>query len=198
LLLRELVVASVLVAFVLVCSVAFDAPLGSAANPGMSPNPAKAPWYFAGVQELLLHFHPLFAVVVLPGLAALALTALPYIKYDVDTSGVWFQSGKGRRLGAMAAVIGLASTPAAILLDEFVIDLAGWLPGLPPAIANGLLPVFFLAAALAGFYALLKKKYAASNNEAIQSMFILLGVAFLVLTAACVWFRGTGMALTWP
>lgn len=198
LLLRELVVASILVAFILVFSIVFDAPLGDAANPGMSTNPAKAPWYFAGVQELLLHFHPLFAVVVIPGLAALGLASVPYIKYDVDTSGVWFQSRKGRRMGAVAAAAALAVAPVWILADEFLIDFASWLPGVPPAVSNGLLPAAVILGAMAGFTLFLKKKFSASNNEAVQSMFILLAVSLVILTATCVWFRGSGMALTWP
>ena len=67
LLMRELAAALALVAFVFVLAVAFDAPLGAPANPGMSTNPAKSPWYFVGFQELQLHFHPLIAVVVIPG-----------------------------------------------------------------------------------------------------------------------------------
>ena len=55
------------------------APLGPAANPGLSLNPAKAPWYFLGFQELLVHLHPLFAVVVVPLLGAIALVALPWL-----------------------------------------------------------------------------------------------------------------------
>ena len=60
------VVALVLIASVFTLSAVLDAPLGNPANPGLSPNPTKAPWYFAGLQEMLLHFHPSFAVFVLP------------------------------------------------------------------------------------------------------------------------------------
>jgi hypothetical protein len=80
--LRELVVALVLIAFILVYSLIFDAPLESKANPGLSPNPTKAPWYFAGIQELLLHFHPLFAVWIVPMLIIASLIAWPYFTYD--------------------------------------------------------------------------------------------------------------------
>ena len=66
LLTREAAVACVLVAVVVLISVFCNAPLGAEANPGMSPNPAKAPWYFLGFQELLLHFHPVIAVVLIP------------------------------------------------------------------------------------------------------------------------------------
>jgi quinol-cytochrome oxidoreductase complex cytochrome b subunit len=198
LLLREFSTALLLVAFVMVFSVLVNAPLGDAANPGMSPNPAKAPWYFVGIQELLLHFHPLFAVLVIPLLAAAGLLLIPYLKYERDTSGILMMSHKGRRLSLIAATAALALTPLWIVADELWIDFGGWLPGLPPLLANGLIPVAILLAVLAGFYGLLKKRLAASNNEAVQASFILLTVAFAVLTITGVWFRGPGMTLVWP
>jgi len=186
LLLREFVVALCLLALVLVLAVLVDAPLGAEANPGMSPNPAKAPWYFMGFQELLLHFHPLVAVVAIPFLAAVLLLLLPYWRYDADTAGVWFASRKGRRMGAIAAVSAMVLTPVLVLLDEFWIDLSSW-----PAAAA-------LLAAVAAFHILLKKGFSASRNEAVQTTFVLLAVAFAVLTLTGVWFRGEGMALAWP
>jgi quinol-cytochrome oxidoreductase complex cytochrome b subunit len=198
LLLREFAVALVLIAFVLAFSVAFNAPLGSEANPGMSPNPAKAPWYFMGIQELLLHFHPFFAVVLFPLLIAGALLTIPYLRYDVDASGVLLVSRKGRRMAAIAAITAMVVTPTLILLDEFLIDVGAWLPGVPPIVTNGLLPTVVLAAALIGFYAALKRRYSASNNEAIQASFVLLLTALVLLTATGVWLRGSGMALVWP
>ena len=44
----------------------------------------------------------------------------------------------------------------------------------------------------------MKKKLSATNNEAVQTMFVLLATAFAVLTAVGIWFRGSGMALVWP
>lgn len=198
LLLRELVVACVLIAFIMVVSVLFDAPLGEAANPGMSPNPAKAPWYFVGLQELLLHFHPLVAVVVIPFVAAVALVFIPYYRYDTSMSGAWFLSHKGRRVGALAAVVATVGTPLLIIFDEFWLDMTSWFPGVPAAVRSGLIPAAGVAAGLAGFYLFLKKKYSTSNNETIQAMFILLAVVLVILTLTGVWFRGAGMALMWP
>jgi quinol-cytochrome oxidoreductase complex cytochrome b subunit len=198
LLLREVVVALLLVAFIMVFSLFFDAPLGDAANPGMSPNPAKAPWYFLGIQELLLHFHPLFAVVVIPLLAVVAITLLPYLKYHDDTEGIWFMSRRGRRLSILATLTALVVTPLLVVLDEYWLDLPSWLPGVPPGISNGLLPTAVLLAGLVAFHAILKRRLSASRDEAIQASFVLLTVAFVVLTMTGVWFRGPGMALTWP
>jgi quinol-cytochrome oxidoreductase complex cytochrome b subunit len=198
LLLREFVVALVLVACVLVFSMFVAAPLGDAANPGMSPNPAKAPWYFVGFQELLLHFHPFFAVVVLPILAGLALLLVPYLPYEKDSSGIFMISRRGRKLGIIAAGAALVVTTLWVVLDEVWIDFGAWLPFLPASIGEGLLPVALLLALLAGFYLLLRGRLAGSRDEAVQSMFLFLTAAFLVLTLTGVWFRGEGMALVWP
>jgi quinol-cytochrome oxidoreductase complex cytochrome b subunit len=198
LIIRELAVAAVLIALIMVVSVLFNAPLEAKANPGLSPNPTKAPWYFAGLQELLLHFHPLFAVLIIPVVTVTALFFLPYIRYDADTAGVWFASLRGRRTAIVAVVFGLIATPPAIIADEFVIDFAAWMPGAPAVISNGLLPAALILAGIIGFYGLMKRYYAASNNEAIQSVFVLLLIAFIILTITCIWFRGSGMALTWP
>jgi quinol-cytochrome oxidoreductase complex cytochrome b subunit len=198
LLLRELSVALCLIALIMVASVMFNAPLDEAANAGMSPNPAKAPWYFLGLQELLLHFHPLFAVVIIPLLAATALVGIPYLRYEDDAEGVWFMSQRGRSTAVIAAITSLALTATWVVLDEYWIDYSAWLPGVPQAIADGLLPVTALLAALAGFTMMLRKKFAASRDEAMQALFVFLTVAFIVLTVTGVWFRGAGMALTWP
>jgi len=198
LIIRELAVAAVLVALIMVVSVFFNAPLEAKANPGLSPNPTKAPWYFAGLQELLLHFHPLFAVLLIPVVTILALFFLPYIRYDADTAGVWFASLRGRRTAIVAVVVGLIITPPVILADEFLIDFAAWMPGVPAVISNGLLPAGLALAGIIGFYGLMKRYYAANNNEAIQAVFVLLLMAFIILTITCIWFRGSGMALMWP
>ncbi|UCG51708.1 MAG: cytochrome b N-terminal domain-containing protein [Candidatus Latescibacterota bacterium] len=198
LLLREFSVALVLIAFVMVLSVVFDAPLGEAANPGMSPNPAKAPWYFLGFQELLIHFDPLFAVVIIPLLGALGLFFIPYIRYEKDTSGIFMMSREGRRLGLVAALTALFITPVFIVADEYWIDWDAWMRGVSPVVSNGVLPATILGAALTGYCAFLKRRYSASNNEVVQFVFVLLSVAFVILTITEIWFRGPRMALVWP
>ena len=53
------------------------------ANPGLSPNPTKAPWYFAGLQELLMHLHPVFSVCILPLIFGVALLAIHFLKEEI-------------------------------------------------------------------------------------------------------------------
>ena len=198
LLLREVAVGLILIAFVLMVAVFFAAPLGEPANPGLSPNPAKAPWYFVGFQELLLHFHPLFAVFIIPLAVAIALVSVAYLRYDADLSGNWFLSPKGRRMAAVAATTALLITPLWVLVDEFVVGPGGWFPGAAAVISSGLLPFTAFAAAVLAFYMFLKKHFSASKNETVQALFVLLVVGFTVLTLTGVWFRGAGMALVWP
>ncbi len=195
---RELVVALVLMAALLVFSMVVNAPLEELANPDKSPNPAKAPWYFMGIQELLLHFHPLIAALVIPAAALAALVALPYLDADLDSVGVWFRSHKGRRMGLAATGIGLVVTPLLVVADEYILDFAGWLPSLPTLISNGIVPLAIVLLLLFGFYDGMKKRFAATNCETIQATFILLLVSFITLTIIGIWFRGPGMALMWP
>jgi len=198
LLLREIVVALVLLASVLVFSMLFNAPLGDKANPGLSPNPTKAPWYFMGIQEMLLHFHPIFALFVIPALMLIALLALPYIDYELNTAGVWFASTKGRRMALIAGVAAVIGTPLGILADEYLIEVAARLPAIPTWITNGLVPLAVLSAVIVAFYVFMQRKYGASNTEAVQTVFVFLVVAFVVLTITGIGFRGTGMKLMWP
>jgi quinol-cytochrome oxidoreductase complex cytochrome b subunit len=192
LLLREVAQALVIVAIVVVLAAAFGAPLGDRANPGMSPNPAKAPWYFVGFQELLIHFHPLFAVVVIPTLAALGFVLLPYLTSDEEPAGAWFLSPAGRRTAGLAALVALVVTPLLVVADEaFGSGAAGWLTG-------GAVPLVAIVSAVIGFAALVKTRFSTTTNETVQAVVVLLAVAFAVLTLVGVWFRGEGMALTWP
>ena len=198
LILREIVVALVLIAVIMLVSVIFNAPLDAKANPGLSPNPTKAPWYFAGVQELLLHVHPLFALFIIPVLLIIILFGIPYFTYQTDTAGVWFASLKGRKMAFWAALVAVIVTPLAIVADEFIIDFQAWLPNFSIEISDGLIPFALMLAATFLFYKVIRAKFSSNNNEALQAVFVLFVVAFIILTITGIWFRGQGMALMWP
>jgi quinol-cytochrome oxidoreductase complex cytochrome b subunit len=85
LLVRHVVFGLGIAALVLGLGVAFEAPLKDIANPNLTPEPAKAPWYFAGLQELLSHFDPLVAGVLVPTAAVIGLVLLPYVDRNPAT-----------------------------------------------------------------------------------------------------------------
>jgi quinol-cytochrome oxidoreductase complex cytochrome b subunit len=194
----ELVFALVMIALILLWAAWVDAPLEAAANPDHSPNPAKAAWYFMGIQELLLHFHPTFGAIIIPGLAILALAAIPYMNFDMDAEGVWFRSRKGRWMALTGALTALVATPILVLLDEYWLDLPGWLPSLPTIVSNGWLPLAVLLLLVIGYFAGVRRLFRSTGCEARLSVFTLLVVAFVVLTVIGVAFRGESMALMLP
>jgi len=194
---REGVAALVVTAAVLLLAAVADAPLLAQANPGLSPNPAKAPWYFMGVQELLVHLHPLFAAVIVPALALALVAALPSLGGSATTPGRWFGSPRGARTAIGAAVAGVLLAAGAILVDEPLRRAPPWFPALAPAIRGGLFPVVAAAAAVVAA-ALLARRRGASRLEAVQAAFTFVVAAFAVLTVTGVLFRGQGMALAWP
>jgi menaquinol-cytochrome c reductase cytochrome b/c subunit len=78
LLLEELLSLVIVTAALIVFSTFVNAPLRELANPNLTPNPSKAPWYFLGLQELLRYFHPMVAGVLVPTLFFGLLFVLPY------------------------------------------------------------------------------------------------------------------------
>lgn len=91
----EFVVALAYGAALVLWSLLLKAPLEEPANPTVSPNPSKAPWYFLGLQEMLVYFDPWIAGVLLPTFIIIGLCAIPYIDRGPSTSG--FYSFKGRK-----------------------------------------------------------------------------------------------------
>ena len=77
---REFLAFGLMFTALLVMSFLFDAPLEELANPGKTPNPAKAPWYFLSLQELLHYSPPFIAGFVIPGLLVLTMCTLPFFR----------------------------------------------------------------------------------------------------------------------
>lgn len=103
--LLRIAVALQLLAIVLVgISLLWNAPLEGIADPMHTPNPAKAPWYFLGLQELLHYFPPVVAGVLIPTLVIIALIIIPYFNINIHSEGLWLKD-KPQRLRTAAAVV---------------------------------------------------------------------------------------------
>ncbi|MBZ5614764.1 MAG: hypothetical protein LAO23_12210 [Acidobacteriia bacterium] len=95
---RALVAIEVLTIALVGMALLFNAPLEGIADPSHTPNPAKAPWYFLGLQEMLHYFPPVVAGVLVPGLVVMALIVIPYFNINIEAEGVFLKDRKRRVL----------------------------------------------------------------------------------------------------
>ena len=195
---KELIVALVLIATVFTFSALFNAPLLEKANPAYSMNPTKAPWYFAGVQELLMHFHPFFAAFVIPLSVMVFLAWIPFLKYETAANGHWFISEKGKKSSIETAKFAIVVTLMGILFNEYIFDFELLLSSIPPFISNGIVPLSILIVFMTVFYRFYIRRLKLLKAELVQAIFVFIVVAFIVLSLIGIFFRGKDMQLVFP
>jgi hypothetical protein len=182
---RTVVAIEVLAIALVITSLLWDAPLEGLADPMHTPNPAKAPWYFLGLQELLHYFPPVVAGVLIPTLVIIALIVIPYFNINVEAEGLWLRD-KAKRL----RIFGIVVVVFCIFLAVFDV----WVALVPTIIVAA----FMLLAAQTdlqtaqGF-----RRWLASKPLSfwIMTWFLL---ELVVLTAIGTFFRGPGWSWVWP
>jgi hypothetical protein len=100
----EFLIALFVIVALTIWSITIDAPLEEPANPTRTPNPSKAPWYFLGLQEMLVYFDPWHAGVVLPSLIIVGLMVIPFI--DINPKGNGYYCFRERRYEILTFVLG--------------------------------------------------------------------------------------------
>ncbi len=161
----------------------WDAPLEGLADPMHTPNPAKAPWYFLGLQELLHYFPPVVAGVLIPTLVVIALIVIPYFKINVQAEGLWLRD-RTRRLRIFVAIV------AALVIFLAVFDV--WVALVPTVVIAALM---LLAAHYAAHPDKKRRIPAKPLSFWIMTWFLAEAV---VLTAVGTFFRGPGWSWVWP
>ena len=182
---RVAVAIEVLGLALVLVSLFWDAPLEGLADPMQTPNPAKAPWYFLGLQELLHYFPPVVGGVLIPTLVVIALIVIPYFNINIQAEGVWLRD-KTRRLRILGIVIG-----AATLLLLF---LQVWAMLIPTWLITGLM---VLAAASEPGSPSRFRRWLVSKPLSFWIMTWFL-IQASVLTVIGIFFRGAGWAWVWP
>ena len=182
--LRETIAFQILAIVLVALALFWDAPLEQLANPLLTPNPAKAPWYFLGLQELLHYFPPLVAGVLLPTLVVLALVVIPYFDINIEGEALWAQRSPRRLQIYLGIFAGLFILLA--LYDAWTVLLPTALVG-----ALGLIP-YFNSTSESRF-----QKFLGSRPLPWWVMTWFIAVA-LTLTAVGTFFRGPGWSWVWP
>ena len=125
-LLRMEFLAAIIVTFILmVWSITLDAPLEEPANPSLTMNPSKAPWYFLGLQEMLVYFDPWIAGVVMPTLIIIGLIVIPYI--DENPLGNGYYTYRQRRFAIWTFIFGFIILWCSMIVIGTLIRGPGWM-----------------------------------------------------------------------
>jgi quinol-cytochrome oxidoreductase complex cytochrome b subunit len=180
-----------------------NAPLEGIADPMHTPNPAKAPWYFLGLQELLHYFPPVVAGVLIPGIVVAALVVIPYFNINIEGRSIW--ADRSRRSLVIGSVVGfmvlifvlfgmgqVGHSAAAVGKVDRALDLV--MPIIPTLIVGGVL--------------LLSSRYSAASSRPIQRWLAERPISFwimtwflvelILLTAVGTFFRGPGWTWVTP
>ena len=121
----EFLAAIIVTVILMVWSLTLDAPLEEPANPSLTMNPAKAPWYFLGLQEMLVYFDPWIAGVVMPTLIVIGLMAIPYI--DENPLGGGYYTFRQRRFAILTFCFGFILLWVAMVVIGTFIRGPGWM-----------------------------------------------------------------------
>ena len=121
----EFLVAIIVTFILMVWSITLDAPLEEPANPSLTMNPAKAPWYFLGLQEMLVYFDPWMAGVVLPTLILVGLMVIPYM--DTNPLGNGYYTYKQRKFAIWAFFFGFIVLWLSMVVIGTFIRGPGWI-----------------------------------------------------------------------
>ncbi len=174
-----------------------EAPLGAIANPLITADPAKAPWYLVGLQELLEHMHPTLAGVVIPTILVLFLISLPYLDQSRAGVGIWFSNTRGKKIVGWTTLYTALVMPAYIILDN-TFNLRESLRNLAPSwVSQWLLPIaIFLV--LIGLPLLVLRLSRPTVREYFLVLFTILIISAIVFSLTGFLFRGPGFKLYLP
>jgi len=193
----ELLLALAVAVALLLMSVNVNAPLEEIANPNTTTDPAKAPWYFMGLQEMLEHGHPTLMAVVFPTILVLFVLAIPYLDNDASGAGQWFTNARGKRLTLLTSIYTVIVQVAFITADSFI---------QPRELLRGVVPEFISQIVLPGILmtlivvipVLVLMRSKPTAREVMLVLFTILFVSAVVFTLTGFLFRGPGFKLYWP
>ena len=174
-----------------------QAPLDEIANPLITTDPAKAPWYFVGLQELLEHMHPMLAGVIIPTVLVMFLVALPYMDNSRANVGVWFSTVRGKKIAFWTAVYTLVVMPSYIAIENAFPLREILRNSAPQWVAQGLAPSgILMILVILPLLILWRRK--ADRRELLVALFTIMLVSAVVFTTSGFLFRGPGFKLYWP
>jgi quinol-cytochrome oxidoreductase complex cytochrome b subunit len=172
-----------------------DAPLKELANPAVPENPAKAPWYFLGLQELV-SFSAFRGGIGIPAIVILGLGLIPFLDREESGTGLWFGGPGGARLVLISALFAFG---AVVGIEAFAIHfgwIREWWPKAPQLLITLVNPGTVLTAAYGAWSVWLVRRHDSTRAGAL-GLFTCFAVGFVVLTVIGVHFRGPNWEFFW-
>lgn len=174
-----------------------DAPLKDIANPALPENPAKAPWYFLGIQELV-SYSAFGGGVLLPLLVIFVLFWIPKWDKETKNTGIWFSGKTGFEIVKYSGLLTISIITmlmTIILRWGWIID---WFPSVPPWITIILNPGI-ISGGIFIIFAIIIYRRTHSSRLGIISMYSCILFSYAIFTAIGIWFRVQNWEFSlWP
>lgn len=178
-----------------VLGVAFDAPLETLANPAIPENPAKAPWYFLGLQELV-SYSAFMGGLAIPAITVLGLGLVPYLDRSEEDTGLWCAGRRGQRLALYSAIFGAVFAILAVAVPVSFGWVRSWFPQVNQLVIIFVNPGTLLTLAYA-VWSLGVLKVTRSTRMGAIALFTCFLVGFVILTYVGTELRGPNWDFYW-
>ena len=191
----EVAVLMLTMAVMLGIAYVFDAPLKELANPAIPENPAKAPWYFLGLQELV-SYSAFMGGIGIPTVVLVGLMLVPYLDKEEDHFGVWFSGRDGKRVALLSSIFAAVFVVALLTFTVKIGWLRDWFPNLKQIVIVFVNPGSLIVLAFA-WWSLGTLRRTGSTRMAAIALFSCFLVGFVILTVVGTYFRGPNWDFFW-
>jgi len=191
----ELALLLLVVVMVLFIAILADAPLQEMANPSFPENPAKSPWYFLGIQELV-SYSAFAGGLLIPVLYLVFLFSIPYKDREDKYVGQWFSGRSGLKVVWRSAVFAILL----VVIQLFVMIRFGWLRDWFPGISQWFVMLINPATITGGSFMIMAeiiRRRRQSSRMAALALFTSTFVALVIFTVIGIWFRGPNWEFFW-
>ncbi len=182
-------------AVMLALGLLIDAPLAEEANPMVPENPAKAPWYFLGLQELV-SYSAFMGGIGIPALVVIGLMLVPYLDRERENVGVWFGGRQGKYVCLLSAVFTAAVVVGILVFTVTQGWLRNWYPDISQVVITFVNPGTVMLAVFS-LWSFLIIKVSNSTRMGALAVFTCFLVAFVILTYFAIVHRGPNWDFYW-
>jgi quinol-cytochrome oxidoreductase complex cytochrome b subunit len=176
-------------------SLLFDAPLREQANPAFAENPAKSPWYFLGIQEIV-SYSAFTGGLLIPLLFIIFLISIPYIDKEVKYTGIWFSGDAGKKIVGFSVLFSFIITVFLIFIVIRFGWLKEWFDNVSVFIVMLVNPATLSTLSYISWSVLISRKTKSARMAAI-ALFSCAITGLIIYTAIGIWFRGPNWEFYW-